>query len=312
MSQFNSTTDKKYDRARNDINSRMQGFMTPNYNTSQGQSSGQNKQYKNDNLLGNTQQEISTDRSDFKNDINSRMDTFNRMNNLGQRQLPFHNNIRDYTITMDSKKDEFNDRLSNYNHLSTNITPNANQTNKFNNMSFHKNFKEDTNKRLEELSPLSRNLGIPFNGNEMPKKPDFGSNIQENNINDKFTNHNYQEQFKNKEDDDREKEIYIKNYQSLSNNTIPDNISYNNYDNFSYSSFEPDTSNLNRNQENLKKIKNQESIKDFDYSIMDNSAITNFSNKNNQKRNDGINNVPELSVYTSMPVDTRQEFHFQN
>ena len=33
-----------------------------------------------------------------------------------------NNNIRDYSITMDSNKDEFNNRLMNYNRLGTNIT----------------------------------------------------------------------------------------------------------------------------------------------------------------------------------------------
>ena len=42
------------------------------------------------------------------------MNNFSRMTDIGQK-LPFHNNIRDYTVTLDSKKDEFNDRLSNYN-----------------------------------------------------------------------------------------------------------------------------------------------------------------------------------------------------
>ena len=43
MSSFNLTTDKKYDGARNDINDRMQTFMTPNYHNP-----GQ-QVYKNDN-----------------------------------------------------------------------------------------------------------------------------------------------------------------------------------------------------------------------------------------------------------------------
>ena len=99
MSHFNSNTNKKDDGARNDINSRMQNFISPNYHTSQGQTS---KHYKDDNLLGNNNKYNSTDRSDFKNDINQRINSFNRMDDIGHKQLPFHNNIRDYTITMDS------------------------------------------------------------------------------------------------------------------------------------------------------------------------------------------------------------------
>jgi hypothetical protein len=306
MNKFNSNTNKKDDGARQDINSRMQTFMTPNYNTAQ-VGSTDNKQYQDDNLLGSSNKSYSLDRSDFKNDINQRMDSFNRMGDVGHKQLPFHNNIRDYTITMDSKKDEFNNRLSNYNHLSSNITPNVIEENKYQNMGFHKNFKDDTNQRLDELSPLSRNLGIPFNGTQMPSKPDFGSNIQNNNTNDKYTNYNYNEQFNKKDNDVKEQEIYIKNYEaSKTNDKINLGVNSNSYDNPNYSSFEANQFNLNRNEENLKRIQNQKDIQGFDYSIISNNTMN-----NNNKRNDGINNTPELAVYNSMPVDTRQEFHFQ-
>ena len=129
MNTFNSNINKKDDGARQDINSRMQTFMTPNYTTTQVGSTN-NKQYQDDNLLGNSNKSYSLDRSDFKNDINQRMDSFNRMGDVGHKQLPFHNNIRDYTVTVDSKKDMFNNRLSNYNYLSTNIPPEVNQQNK--------------------------------------------------------------------------------------------------------------------------------------------------------------------------------------
>ena len=306
MNKFNSNTNKKDDGARQDINSRMQTFMTPNYNTAQ-VGSTDNKQYQNDNLLGNSNKSYSLDRSDFKNDINHRMDSFNRMADVGHKQLPCHNNIRDYTTTMDSKKDEFNTRLSNYNHLSSNITPNVIEENKYQNMGFHTNFKDDTNQRLDELSPLSRNLGIPFNGTQMPSKPDFGSNIQNNNTNDKYTNYNYNEQFNRKDDDVKEQEIYIKNYEtSKTNDKINLGVNSNSYDNPNYSNYEADKFKLNRNEENLKRINNQKDIKGFDYSIISNNTMN-----SNSKKNDGINNVPELAVYNSMPVDTRQEFHFQ-
>ena len=305
MSNFNSNTNKKDDGARNAINSRLQTFMMPNYNTSQGQ---ETKKYKNDNLLGDGKQNPSCDRRDFKDDINQRLNSFNRMDDIGHKQLPFHNNIRDYTVTMDSKKDEFNDRLSNYNHLSSNMTPNANKSSDFNNMSFHKKFKDDTNKRLEELSPLSRNMGVPFNGTQMPKKPDFGSNIQNNSLEDKYSNYDYQKQFKNKEEDAKDKEIYLKNYQDINHQDLNNNVNYNSYDNFSYSSFHSDSHVPNRNDENLRKLeKNKESIQNFDYSIISNSTISNSKNKK-----DNINQLPDLAVYTSLPVDTRQEFHFNH
>jgi hypothetical protein len=300
MSHFNSNTNKKDDGARNAINSRMQNFISPNYHTSQGQTS---KHYKDDNLLGNNNKYNSTDRSDFKNDINQRINSFNRMDDIGHKQLPFHNNIRDYTITMDSKKDEFNDRLSNYNHLSSNIKPSVNQQNQFNNLSFHKTFKEDTNKRLEELSPLSRNLGIPFNGTEMPKKPDFGNNIQANFVDDKFTNYTYEEQFKKKEEDDREKDIYLKNYQEVTQNKMNREVNYNSYDNFNFDSFQADDTFQSNQEANLEKLKHQKNIENFDYSLISNQSIK-------KKQADQINKLPDLAVYQAMPVDTRQEFHF--
>ena len=69
MSQFNlnHTTQKKDDNARQDINSRMNTFFNPH--ELQG-----NTNYRNDNLTGNNQQEISTDRRDFKNEINKEID----------------------------------------------------------------------------------------------------------------------------------------------------------------------------------------------------------------------------------------------
>ena len=133
MSQFNlnHTTQKKDDNARQDINSRMNTFFNPL--ELQG-----NTNYRNDNLTGNNQQEMSTDRRDFKNEINERINPFHRMDHLGQKQLPLNNNIRDYTATLDSKKEVFNDRLSNYNRLSSNINTPLSQINQNQNMSLQK------------------------------------------------------------------------------------------------------------------------------------------------------------------------------
>ena len=284
----------KNSQSRNHINDRMQTFMTPNYHNP-----GQ-QVYKNDNLLGNQTPNIINDRRDFKDDINQRINSFNRMDDLGQKSLPLHNNIRDYSITVGSKKDAFNDRLSNYNHLSSNITPNIFQNQNFNNSTFHTNFKEDNNKRLEELSPLSRNLGIPFNGCEMPKKPDFGTNIQNNDTEDKYSNYNYSTQFQNPEEDVKQQDVYIKNYKKVTENKIPE-VNYNSYDKNNFEHFKKDETSLNRNEENLKRIQHQKDIKHFDYSLINNNSF----------KYDDINNLPQLSVYTSMPVDTRQEFHFQ-
>ena len=115
-------------------------------------------------------------------------------------------------------------------------------------MSFHRTFKEDTNKRLEELSPLSRNLGIPFNGVNIPKKPDFSSNIQDNSLENKFTDYDYNSQFKNKEEDKKDQEIYLKNYQNINQQDLNHNVNYNAYDNFNFSTFISDNNLSNRNQ----------------------------------------------------------------
>ena len=127
------------------------------------------------------------DKKTFKNDINQRM---NNMTNhdLFYKRLPLNNNIRDYNITIDTNKDEFNNRLNNYNLLSSNMNPNPENETVLFNSNFHKTFKEDTNKRLEELSPLSCNIGYPIN---KPKNPDFSQNIEPiGNSNKEFYNVN--------------------------------------------------------------------------------------------------------------------------
>ncbi len=302
MSQFNlnHTTQKKDDNARQDINSRMNTFFNPH--ELQG-----NTNYRNDNLTGNNQQEISTDRRYFKNEINERINPFHRMDHLGQKQLPLNNNIRDYTATLDSKKEVFNDRLSNYNRLSSNINTPLSQINQNQNMSFHKNFKEESNQRLEQLSPLSRNLGMPFHGTTMPKKPDFGANIQDNFIDDKFTNYTYEEQFKKKEDSETERGNYIKNYEKLNQKMdgIPQ-VNYNSYDNFNYENYQS-SGYVPPSNPNKIKMSHQKDIQGYDYSLMEGNKL-----KQTTPGKDDINNLPQLAVYNTLPVDTRQDYHFQN
>ena len=46
-----------------------------------------------------------------------------------------------------------------------------------NELGFHSNFKDDHNIRLQELSPLSRNMGLPVN-KEIPNQKEVLSNIQ--------------------------------------------------------------------------------------------------------------------------------------
>ena len=56
-----------------------------------------------------TNNKFNLDKKTFKNDINQRM---NNMTNhdLFYKRLPLNNNIRDYNITIDTNKDEFNNR----------------------------------------------------------------------------------------------------------------------------------------------------------------------------------------------------------
>ena len=312
MSQFNTFQNKKDDYARNDINDRLS-----NFNNSYIPSNTHGQKMKGDNLLGggvknyNSPNTNSTqDKSNFKDQINNRMNTFQRNIEIGQRQLPFHNNIRDYTVTVDSKKDMFNNRLSNYNYLSTNIPPEVNQQNKFQNSSFHKTFREDTNKRLEELSPLSRNLGLPMNGVEPPSVPDFNQNLPEDNMDSAYSHYNYQKQFQENSTEVDNPEVYIKNYESMTSNENPQ-IKYNSYDASSFGSYETSPENTPNYSNTPNKLyardyNPQDHIKEFDYSIINNNGMTSTI----PPKHDGINQLPKLSVNNNMPVDTRQEFHF--
>jgi hypothetical protein len=176
---FNKVEFKNKD-TRNDINNRIQGFYGPESPESK-KSNLVNYKELNSKLINNIQQEpvsISNnnnyDKKTFKNDINQRMNNISG-DELFFKRLPLNNNIRDYNITVDTNKDEFNNRLMNYNSLASNIKPNPEEENKLFNSGFHNNFKEDTNKRLEELSPLSSNVGYPIN---KPKNPDFSKNIE--------------------------------------------------------------------------------------------------------------------------------------
>ena len=198
MSQFNTYQNKKDTSIQNDINNRWNQLNTsfiPNQNSTP------NTQYKSDNLLGDSNTSAPPnninqhDKSNFKDQINNRIDTFQRNIEVGQRQLPFNNNIRDYNITCDSKKDIFNNRLSNYNYLSSNIPPQVQEQNNFNNSNFHKTFREDTNQRLQELSPLSRNLGLPQMNIDPPSVPDFNKNLPQENMNPTLQGVKYENQF---------------------------------------------------------------------------------------------------------------------
>ena len=312
MSQFNTFQNKKDDYARNDINDRLS-----NFNNSYIPNEQSNNKMKGDNLLGGGVKNFNSpnidsaqDKSNFKDQINNRMNPFQRNIEVGQRKLPFHNNIRDYTVTMDSKKDMFNNRLSNYNYLSTNIPPEVNQQNQFQNSSFHKTFREDTNKRLEELSPLSRNLGLPMNGVEPPAMPDFNKNLPVDNMDSTYSHYNYQKQFEDKSTEASNPEVYIKNYESIAQD---DNhqIKYNSYDASSFESYQTSPENTPNYSNTPNKLYSrdynpQDHIKEFDYSLINNNGMSSVK----PPKNDGINQLPKLAVNNNMPVDTRQEFHF--
>ena len=155
---FNIKTSGKDLETRNDINTRLQGFITPQYTTSHNNTT--NSSNFNSNFIKTSENQTYSDRNDFKNEINNRMNSFADYSDINMKRLPFNNNIRDYGITMSSKKDEFNERLSNYNLLSSNMTQNPLLDNKTNNIGFHTSFKDDVNSRMEKLSPLSRNMHL--------------------------------------------------------------------------------------------------------------------------------------------------------
>ena len=311
MSQFNSYQNKKDDSAQNDINQRLSqhnSLFLPNGSQS-------NSQYQSDNLLGNSNQNNNpnnpNDKSDFKDQINNRMDTFHRNIEIGQRQLPFNNNIRDYTVTCDSKKDVFNNRLSNYNYLSSNIPPQIQEQNNVNKVNFHKTFREDTNQRLQELSPLSCNLGMPQSNVNPPSVPDFNKNLPVENYHSTPENTRYSEQFQQHNNQEESTEMYLQNYQKMSE-ASQSSILSNCYDSSNYGLFEKTDNSPNQNYASTpnklysQKQNPQNPIKDFDYSMINNSISPNQANSHNQP----INQLPKLAVNTILPVDTRQEFHF--
>jgi hypothetical protein len=178
---FNNVELKNRD-TRNDINSRMQGFYGEESPESK-KSNLINYKDRNSKLINNLQEEqepnnkqnnYNLDKKTFKNDINKRMNNISG-DELFFKRLPLNNNIRDYNITVDTNKDEFNNRLMNYNSLTSNVNPNPEDENKIFTAGFHNKFKEDNNKRLEELSPLACNIGYPIN---KPKNPDFSVNLE--------------------------------------------------------------------------------------------------------------------------------------
>lgn len=317
MSQFNSYQNKKDDSAQNDINQRLSqhnSLFLPHEGTQS------TSQYQNDNLLRNSKNYHTNennnsnklnDKSDFKDQINNRMNTFQRNIEIGQRQLPFNNNIRDYTVTCDSKKDVFNNRLSNYNYLSSNIPPQIQEQNNVNKVNFHKTFREDTNQRIQELSPLSCNLGIPQLNINPPSMPDFNKNLPVENNHPIQEEIQYSNQFQKEINSEESTEMYLQNYQKMSEESQSSILS-NSYDNSNYGLFKnSDNSHTQNYASTPNKLYSQthnpqSPIKGFDYSMINNSIGPNQS----KSKVNSINQLPQLAVNTNLPVDTRQEFHF--
>tara|TARA_A100001015_G_scaffold253711_1_gene294080 strand:- start:1734 stop:2627 length:894 start_codon:yes stop_codon:yes gene_type:complete len=291
---FNQVRKGKDEESRNDINNRLQDFMTPNYiNTTGGTSLNFNNnetdfKINNSNNNNNSNKFRNIDRNDFKNDINNRMNSFSAQENFNLRRLPLNNNIRDYGITTDSKKDEFNERLSNYNLLSSNMVPSAEQKTNSYTMGFHTSFKDDVNQRMHELSPLSRNVGLPvhYNVPNTNKKPDFSKNL-----------------------DEQEPSI-IETYKSFENMNI--NNTNNNYNNQEISK---DINNkyVNQYQSDILKDNNETNIKSHS---LYNDTYQSFSTSNNYSllngSGDGINQLGDMKVNDMYPMNTRQTYNFNN
>lgn len=287
--QFNQKSTNKDMEVRGEINDRMQRFMTPNYCSNQNIT---------DDFSSKSQQ---FDKNAYQNDINNRMNQFRTSDNIHLKRLPFNNNIRDYSITVDSKKDEFNERLSNYNRLSSNMVPNADVNNNYGSSGFHNNFKDDLNQRMEQLSPLSRNVGIPTVSNvpnlstKRPKTPDFNSNLSNESYIIPKTQEEYNKQQKMKMENEQQKLYNNVNMESVNSNTYD----YNSFSSFDYNqpSNNVQVSNNNNNSNNNSQP-NQ-----FDYSIINNS----YSMPIDQ---DNINNIEPLKFNSNLPMNTRQQYNF--
>ena len=179
-------------KSRNSINDRMQNFYVPQSITPKNMSpnslDSDYYSYKPTDTSNDRFQTIQ--KSDFKNDINERMNIITDMTTENMRRLPLNNNIRDYQVTMDSKRDQFNERISNYSLLSSNMVAPVERQVGNNNLNFHSNFKEDHNSRMQELSPLSRNMGLPIN-KEVPNQKEVMEKIRTGEQNNQYNIQSY-------------------------------------------------------------------------------------------------------------------------
>ena len=171
-----SNNNQKSKEMRNSINERMQNFYIASADTHTSNppnnfnSTNLDSDYYNYKPAGTEEKFQNIQRNDFKNDINERLNIINDMTVDNMRRLPLNNNIRDSQITTASKRDQFNERLSNYSLLSNNVVASPYKIIDNPNTGFHTSFKEDHNQRLQELSPLSRNMAIPIHKEPENKK----------------------------------------------------------------------------------------------------------------------------------------------
>lgn len=179
-------------KSRNSINDRMQNFYVPQSITPKNMSPNNlDSDYYSYKPADSSNERFQTiQKSDFKNDINERMNIITDMTTENMRRLPFNNNIRDYQVTMDSKRDQFNERISNYSLLSSNMVAPVERQVSNNNLNFHSNFKEDHNTRMQELSPLSRNMGLPVT-KEVPNQKEVMERIRTGEQNNQYNIQSY-------------------------------------------------------------------------------------------------------------------------
>ena len=162
---FNMEFKNKNFESRDNINKKLQNFR----NISDKNDINTNNELDNDyySYKPSKQDKKILKNNDYKNDINERLSRFND-SSISGRRLPFNNNISDYNISYSTKKDDFNERISNYSLLGKNmnnpfLTQNMQE-------SFHSNFKEEINEKFNELSPLSSNMSFPIHRTENEKK----------------------------------------------------------------------------------------------------------------------------------------------
>ena len=157
-----SKGNQKSKEMRNNINERMQNFYIGNNTNPEPKvfdTNNLDSDYYNYKPAGPEEKFQSIQRSDFKNDINERLNIINDMTVDNMRRLPLNNNIRDSQIITGSKRDQFNERLSNYSLLRSNMVASPRQIIDNKNTGFHTNFKDLLCSIYSEvLQQISRNL----------------------------------------------------------------------------------------------------------------------------------------------------------